>query len=283
MTYFKQACGTARFVWNWALAAWNRPWQAGGHPNAGALKKQFNAIKYTSFPWLKDIHRDAHSQPFADLATAWQRLWTHQNEHPVFKKKRQTRDSFYVANDKFRLQGPQVKRPQIGWVALPEPLRFPGKILGARVTRQADQWFLSVQVDVPNTIYYRHRDAPGITGVDVGVKTFATLPNGEKIAGPKALRQALRRLKMRQRAISRKMVAAKAAIGLAPKAPIPPGTRLPRSRNWLKAQSHLARTHLRVFNIRRDFLHKTSTRLCRENPAIGIETLSVAGMMPNHH
>ncbi len=38
VTYFKQACGTGRFVWNWALAEWNRQWQPGAHPNAGALK-----------------------------------------------------------------------------------------------------------------------------------------------------------------------------------------------------------------------------------------------------
>ncbi len=282
-TYFKQACGTARFVWNWALAEWNRQWQAGGHPNAGALKKQFNAIKYTTFPWLKGMHRDAHSQPFADLATAWQRFWTHQNERPVFKAKRKTRDSFYVANDKFRLQGARVKLPKIGWVVMQEPLRFPGKILGTRVTRQADQWFLSVQVEVSDALYYRHRTGDGIDGVDVGVKTFATLSHGEKIAGPQAHRRALRRVKMRQRAITRKMQAAKVAIGLPPKAPIPQGIHLPRSQNWLKAQDRLAQTHRRAFNIRRDFLHKSSTRLCRENQALGIETLSVEGMMHNHH
>ncbi|HBQ93798.1 MAG TPA: transposase, partial [Sulfobacillus sp.] len=64
--YFKQAAGTARFVWNWALAEWNRQYAAGPHPNAQALKKQFNAIKYEQFPWLRNIHRDAHAQPFAD-------------------------------------------------------------------------------------------------------------------------------------------------------------------------------------------------------------------------
>ncbi len=144
-----------------------------------------------------------------------------------------------------------------------ETLRFPGKILGARVTRQADPWFLSVQVDVPDTRYYRHRTGNGIDGADVGMKTFATLSDGEKI--------------------TRKMQAAKMSIGLTPKAPIPSGTRLPRSRNWLKAQDRLAHTHRRVVNIRSDFLYKTSTRLCRENQAIGIETLSVEGMMHNHH
>jgi putative transposase len=79
------------------------------------------------------------------------------------------------------------------------------------------------------------------------------------------------------------MKAAKVSLGFAPRDPLPKGTRLPRSQNWNKARRMVVRTHLRVANIRQDFLHKTSTRLCRENQAIGIETLSVQGMLANHH
>gem|GEM_PF-1579844 len=50
--YFKRACGTARRVWNWALNEWKKQYAAGGKPNAMALKKQFNAIKYTDPQWL---------------------------------------------------------------------------------------------------------------------------------------------------------------------------------------------------------------------------------------
>lgn len=59
------------------------------------------------------------------------------------------------------------------------------------------------------------------------------------------------------------------------------GTRLPRSHNGDKARVSIARTHLRIANIRHDFLHKTSTQLCREKQAIGIETLPIQGMMQN--
>ena len=55
------------------------------------------------------------------------------------------------------------------------------------------------------------------------------------------------------------------------------------SHNRTKATLRVGKSHLRIANIRKDFLHKTSTRLCRENPALGVETLSVAGMMKNHH
>ncbi len=280
--YFKRASGTARLVWNWALAEWNRQYDAIQKPQASTLKKQFNALKYERFPWLRDVHRDAHAQPFADLADAWHRFFTGQNERPAFKKKGETPDSFYVANDKFQIAGRRVKLPKIGWVRLRESLRFPGKILGARVVREADHWFFAVQVNVPDSVYYRTRTGQGVEGVDVGVKTFATLSTGEKITGPQAHRRALRRLKIRQRAIARKMQAAKTQIGLVPREPLSKGTRLPRSRNWAKGKIRVARTHLRIANIRRDFLHKTSNRLCRENQAVGIETLSVKGLMANH-
>ncbi|MCY0897875.1 MAG: helix-turn-helix domain-containing protein [Firmicutes bacterium] len=89
--YVNQTAGTARFVGNWALAEWNRQYEAGQKPCAAALKKQFNALKYEQFPWLRTIHRDAHAQPFADLADAWHRFFTGQNDRPVFKKKAKPR------------------------------------------------------------------------------------------------------------------------------------------------------------------------------------------------
>ncbi|MDA8205260.1 MAG: transposase, partial [Thermaerobacter sp.] len=215
-------------------------------PQGRALKKPFNGLNYQPFPWLHDIHRDAHAEPFADLADAWQRCFTRQNDRPGFKKKGKTPDSFFVANDKFQIAQRRVKLPKIGWVRWRESLRFPGKIFGARVVGEGDSWFLVVQVSVPDAVYDRTRTANGLEGVDVGVKTFATLSTGEKITGPQSHRKAWRRLKMRQRAITRKLQAAKTSIGLTPRDPLPQGTRLPRSRNGDKAKISVARTHLRI-------------------------------------
>jgi transposase len=155
--YFARAAGTARRVWNWALAEWQRQTAAGQRPDAMALKKQFNAIKYVDqdwldgdgHPWLRTIHRDAHAQPFANLAKAWNRYFVALREHrpahpPVFKKKGRWRDSFYVANDRMRLDGKRVVLPKVGAVALREPLRWPGKIVGASVSREADHWLVNL-------------------------------------------------------------------------------------------------------------------------------------------
>jgi putative transposase len=290
--YFARACGTARRVWNWALNEWNRQHQAGGQPNANALKRQFNAIKYTApqwldvdgQPWLKTMHRDSHAQPFANLGKAWARFFKDCKEGkpahpPQFKKKGRCPDSFYVANDKFRLAGPSVVLPKIGRVPLREPLRFEGKVMGASVQREADHWFLSVQVDVPAHQALRRRRGHGVVGVDLGIKTAATASDGSRFDAPRPLKAALRRLKIRSRRLSRKLEAAKIAAGIAGR--IPKGTRLPVSRNRSKARRALARLHARIAHLRADFTHKLTTRLCRENQTVVIEDLNVKGMLAN--
>lgn len=69
--YFIRACGTARFTWNWALAEWNRQYEEGLKPSGLALKKAFNEIKKEEFPWVFEVLRDANSQPFSNLQTAF--------------------------------------------------------------------------------------------------------------------------------------------------------------------------------------------------------------------
>lgn len=286
IAYFEQAAGTARFVWNWALAEWNRQYAAGQKANAMALKKQFNAIKYIEFPWLREMHRDSHAQPFANLAKSWQRFFSEiktrkvANE-PRFKKKGRSRDSFYVANDKFRIEGQIVVLPKVGKVSLCEKLRYRGKILGASVSRSANRWSIAIQVEVASSQWQRPRAGHATVGVDLGLTAAATLSTGEKIRAPKPLKKALRRLKIRGRDVSRKIERAKMAAGWEQKKPLPKGTRLPISNNRKKCVARLAKLHADIANLRTDFTHKLTTRLCCENQAIVIEDLHVKGMLAN--
>jgi putative transposase len=293
--YFKRACGTARKVWNWALAEWKRQYAAGLKPNAMALKKQFNAIKYSApgwldehgRPWLRGIHRDAHAQPFTHLARAWNQYFADLKagkpaHEPQFKKKGRCHESFYVANDRLEVdnENRKIRLPIVGWVAMTEPLRFTGRIQGATVSKTGNRWYVAIQVEVPEAIFHRKRTGHGTVGVDLGLSAAATLSNGEKIKAPQPLKAALRRLRIRGRRLSRKIAAAKAAAGYG-KAPLPKGTRLPISNNFRKAATALAGLHARIAHIRADFLHKLTTRLCRENQAVVIEDLNVKGMLQN--
>jgi putative transposase len=258
-SYFACAVGAARFVWNWAKAEWERQYTDGKKPTGTLLKAQFNAIKYDLYPWLKDIHRDAHSQPFANLHKAFSAFFNGTTARPKFKKKGKCRDSFYVANDRLTVDGFRVRLPKIGWVRLREELRFSGKIMGAVVSRKADRWFISIQVDVGE--YRRERTGDGVVGIDLGLTTFATISTGEKVLAPKPLKKFLRRLRLRQRSLSRRQKG---------------------SKNREKQRRRVARIHDMIRNIRSDFIHKFTSRICRENQAVGIEALNVSGMLRNH-
>ena len=146
--YFARAAGTARFVWNQALAEWNRLYAAGEKPKAATLKVAFNATKYQRWPWMKGIHRDAHSQPFTNLQRAFSAFFKKTAKHPTFKKRGKARDSFYVANDKMSVDGFSVRLPVIGGVRLTEALRYAGKVMSATVSRECDRWFIAIAVDV---------------------------------------------------------------------------------------------------------------------------------------
>jgi putative transposase len=298
--YFAQACGTDRFVWNWALAEWYRQYEAGQKPNAMALKKQFNAIKYQQFTWLEEIHRDAHAQPFANLGKAWNKFFADLKAgarmapdnrmekkrlkkmgvklacKPTFKKKGKCIDSFYVANDKLHIVEDRIGLPKIGMVRMKETLRFGGRIMGATVSREAERWFVAIQVDVDVSMLAA-KDRRERIGVDLNTGSI-DLSNGETLAPPKPLKTLGRRLGRLQRKAAHKMEGAKVAAGIPKNEAMPKGTRLKASNNLAKLNKRLAKTHARISHMREDFLHKTTTRLCRENQAVTIENLCVQGM-----
>lgn len=257
--YCRRAAGTARLTYNWALAEWTRQYQAGEKPTAPTLKAQWNAIKYARYPWLVDIHRDAHAQPFTHLGAAFATFFRHEAGSPTFKKKGQ-HDSFYVANDKCTVQGKRIRLPKIGWVRMREALRFPGKLMSAVVSRTAERWFVSLAVQIPDTPTVCENQA--VVGVDLGVLTLATLSTGEKVDGSKPLRRLLKALRRCNRARAR---------------------RVKGSANRAKARRKLAKLHYRIACQRTDVLHKLTTDFVRRFGVIVIEDLHVAGMVKNHH
>lgn len=284
--YFQKAAGTSRFVWNWALAKWKELYAEGQKPKAMSLKKLFNAIKYKEFPWLVEMHRDSHAQPFAYLGKAWSRFFQEIKSgkpahEPRFKKKNKSRDSFYVANDKFSITDKSIRLPKVGLVKMTEDLRFDGKILGATVSRTADRWFVAIQVDIPDYQAKKKRVAHDTKGIDFGIKAAVTFSDGESKQSPKPLKTALRRLKIRGRSISRKCKAAKKSLGIKQNETLSKGTKLPRSNNRKKSSLKLAKLHVRIANLRADFAHQLTTRICRENQTVVIEDLNIAGMLKN--
>ena len=265
-TYFAKAAGVARFAYNWALAEWQRQYEAWKldnsllKPSQAALRRQLNAIKREQFPWMLEVTKCAPQMAIIQLGEAFKNFFAGRAKYPKFRKKG-VHDRITLTNDQFSIDGCRIRIPNLGWVRMREPLRFAGKIMSATVSRVADRWFVSIAVDTEDPPK-RKAENQGIVGVDLGVSALATLSTGEVITGPKPHKALLDRLRRLSQSLSRKQKG---------------------SRNRQKAKAKLARLHARIANIRTDALHKLTTEITRRFHAIGIEDLNVRGMMANRH
>jgi len=256
--HLRQACGVARFAYNWGLGEWQRQYEAGEKPSPYALKKQFNSIKREQFDF---VTKCAAEQAFTDLGKAFGNFFRNVKAgrppgYPRFKR-RGIRDSFYVDNIQLKLKNKRVRIPKLGWVKMAEPLRLQGKITSAVISCTAGRWFCSIQVeiDIPDV------KAVGPTvGVDVGIKRLAVTSDGRVFQNPRALRTAEKRTRLLQKAVSRK----------------PKG-----SRNRAKAIQRLQRHHYHIACIRADAIHKATTAITKGVGRIVLEDLNIAGMMRN--
>ncbi len=97
-------------------------------------------------------------------------------------------------------------------------------------------------------------------GLDMGLSTLVTTSNGEKIANPRHFNQKFKRLKAAQKSLSRKKL---------------------KSNNRRRARLKVAKVHAKIADARRDFHHKLTTNLIRENQTIVVEDLAVRNMVKN--
>ncbi len=265
---FKKCVGTARFAYNYAISEWRANGEA---RKADAtlrsiseqdIRKQLNRLKGETYPWMYEVSKTVVQQAIKDAGTSIQRFYKKQSGYPKFHRKG-IHDSARLDNGPgtFQFDGKRIRLPKIGWIKMREPLRFDGRPLSAVISRSGAAWYVSVQVEVTDAEFYKDRVAEGVIGVDLGVKTAVVCSDGTCIDSPKPLKRHLKRLKRQHRVVSR---------------------RKKGSNRRRKAVAKLAKLHERVGNIRKDWLHKTTTKLVCENQAIGIEDLNVAGMLKNH-
>ncbi len=274
--YFRKACGVARHAYNWALARWKEARAEGKRVKMNDLKAEYNKIKGEQFPWCYEVTKCAPEQAFADLGQAFSNYWRMKEQgtqpklkhprrdgeeagFPHFKSKKRDRLSFYLANDKFSVDGHTLRVPKLGDVNMTEELRFMGKIMSATISCHAGWWFVSIAVEVEHET---PTHSGGTVGIDLGIKTVATLSDGEKFENQKHYRKSLKRIQGLSKGLSRKVEG---------------------SQNWWKHTKKLAKAHYRVACQRQDALHKMTTHVARTYGLIGLEDLHTKGMLANHH
>lgn len=274
--YFRKACGTARFVFNWALARWKGYRAQGRRASMHQLKQEFNHLKRERFAWVYEVTKCAAEQEFSNLGQALATYFRRkkagtlpklsrprkdgeQGGFPQFKSRKRGYGSFYLANDKFSVNGHTVQIPKLGRVNMTESLRLQGKIVSATVSYRASWWWIAITVEMSTQV--AQPKPLGAVGVDVGLKALAILSTGESVENQKHLVRRMRRIKRLQRALNRKQSG---------------------SQNRVRAVVRLAKAHFKVACARKDAAHKFTSRLVQQAAIIGMEDLNVSGLLSNH-
>ncbi|MBN3897112.1 MAG: IS200/IS605 family element transposase accessory protein TnpB [Nostoc sp. NOS(2021)] len=262
-TQLLQHCGVSRHAWNWGLALTKQildhnqinPIEKIKFPSAIDLHKWLVALVKPEYPWYYECSKSTPQEALRSLRTAWDRCFKKISGVPNFKKR--------GLSDRFTIEGAikviglsKIQVPKIGILKTYErlPQLNPKSV---SISRQAKKWFISFRFDVEQ----QECSNTSIIGVDLGIKTLATLSSGEVIVGCKSycfFEAKLSRLQWLNR------------------------HKIKGSANWKKAQIEIARVHRKIANIRKDTLHKLTIYLSKNHAQVVIEDLNVRGMMANH-
>ena len=259
MQFFAKCFGCVRFVYNRMLS------DRIEHYNLTGKSLNNTPAQYKSeFTWLKEVDSLALANAQMNLNTAYRNFFRDKSTgFPKFKSKKTNNFSYttnnqkgtvYVENGYIKL--PKLKSP----VKIRQHRSFEGVIKSCTISKApSGKYHISILVE---TEIQKLPASDMRVGIDVGIKDFAVLSNGEAYKNPKHLRKSEKRLAKLQRDLSRKQIG---------------------SSNRNKARIKVAKLHEKIANQRMDFLHKKSTEIIRKNQAIVIEDLKVKNLMKNHN
>ena len=254
--------GCCRFVYNWALRhktdAFYHEQQRLYYRDLSEALTQLK--KQPEYAWLSEVSAVPLQQALRHLDKAFMQFFEGRGKYPKFKKKRNQQAATYVVTA-FKWDGTSLtlaKMTEPLEIVWSRPLPTGCKPSSVTVTKDcADRYFVSllIEEDIPQL-----KPVEQSIGADLGLKDFVILSTGETIANPKFFHQDEKKLAKAQRRLAKKHKG---------------------SKNRSKARQKVARLHARITDRRRDFLHKLSTRLIRENQTICVESLAVKNMVKN--
>lgn len=212
--------------------------------------------------WLKEVNSQSLQSALANLDAAYVRFFREKKGFPKFKSKHY-HQSFQVPQHG-KVGDGFVQIPKVGKIKAVIDRGCVGPIKNITISRSpTGKFFASVLCEDGDKVPVKLPITDdGTVGIDLGLKSFAVLSTGERIANPQFLKKSLKVLRRQSRVLSR---------------------RKKGSNNYNKARSKLAAAHEKISNQRSDFLHKITTRLVRDNQTntFAIEDLAVANMVRN--
>jgi putative transposase len=259
----RQTLGCTRLVYNKALAlrtaSWYERQERVGYSETSAMLTNWK--KEAELAFLNDVSSVPLQQGLRNLQTAFANFFAGRTQYPNFKKKH------HGGSAQFTKAAFGGKNSQVFLAKCSEPLpirwskQIPQGCVPSTITVKltpAGRWYVSILVN-DCTI----KPLPKIDktiGLDLGITSLIATSDGDKITNPKHLKKLRGKLKKKQKALARK---------------------LKGSNNRNQARIEVARVHAKLADARKDFLHKLTTQLVRENQTIVVEDLAIKNMVKN--
>jgi putative transposase len=223
------------------------------YDNAGELTK----LK-KQFTWLKNSNSQTLQQSLRNLETAYSNFFRGHTKFPKYKSKHDKQSciipQFFSLKDN-KLYIPKVK----SGIKIIISREIVGELCSVTISKtKTGKYYASILTEQENICLSKKEVA---IGLDLGIKDLITCSDGAKIENLKLLRKQTKKLSYLQRQLSKKKKGS-------------------NSRN--KARLEVAKCHESISNCKKDYLHKTTTALIRENQTIVVEDLAVINMMKNH-
>jgi putative transposase len=252
----RRFAGSCRFVFNKALAL-QRERSEQGEKRLGYARLCRLLVAWRACPeatWLAEAPSQALQQALKDLDRAYANFFAKTADSPRFKKKGRS-DSFRCLQGlKLDQANSRICLPKLGWLRYRNSRHVLGAVKNVTVSQRTGRWFISIQT-------VRDAEPPlphgGMVGIDLGITRLATLSDGTSYAPLNPGKRHQTALRKAQQCLSRK-------------------TKF--SNNWNKIQGRVQRIHARIGNIRRDYLHKTTTTISQNHATVCIEDLQVRNM-----
>jgi putative transposase len=261
--------GCTRFIYNYALGQKIKTYELEKRTlsqydlmkHLPLMKKQENTI------WLKEVNSQSLQHAIMHVDTAYVRFFREKKGFPKFKSKHVGNQSFTIppsTSVKIDFKSKLIQVPKIKNLRFDAHRKFDGEIKTCTISRTpTNKYYISILVEDGQSLPTKTPMTDDTTvGIDLGLTHFLTTSRGEKIDNPRFLKHKLKALKRSQRNLSRKKDG---------------------SNNRKKAKVKLARKHEQVTHARKDFHHKVSTTLVRDNQTntLVMETLDIKGMQKN--
>ena len=253
-----QTAGSCRYVWNKGLALkkelWEKKKQKLSRFDLDKLLTQWKK----GLDWLSLPPSQSLQQTNKDLDQAFSNFF-HGRGYPKFKKKG-IHDSFRLPQgitlmEQLSKKVGQAKLPKLGIVRFTKSKELEGRIKHVTISKTCGKWYIAFNCEVNRHV--PKEIAQSKVGIDRGIKTFAQCSDGITIQGVSPLKKNLKKLAKLQRKLSKKKKF---------------------SSNWRKTKQKIEKLHYHISNVRKDFLHKTSTQLAKSHGLIVMEDLKVGNM-----